>query len=183
MEKNNLFLGTHVNLTDRQVGNFVIEGLVGRNAARAPRWKIRCKICEYSWVLDHERIAPIVQGKNTQISLLCANPACSLHRQEHHTETVEQFKRRIRKEEEQRSKEAAEVQRAAEAQAVAKRAEDAKLATLQASYRVYWNHQIKTAIEERQIVSFARWRELQPGTREMVLSRCKADPTVYFLHL
>jgi hypothetical protein len=49
---------------------------------------------------------------------------------------------------------------------------------LKSTYRVYWNHQICTSLDQSQIASFARWRQLSDGTREIVLDALRADPNV-----
>jgi hypothetical protein len=91
--------------------------------------------------------------------------------------TLAEFRRREHREDEKAAALAAEAQRVAEAETVKQRIEDARIAALKSSYRIYWLHQIKTSIEETKIVPFSRWCELQDGTRKTVLDRLRANST------
>jgi hypothetical protein len=171
------FLGTYANLAGLKIGQFTVEELAGRDASGAPRWRIVCADCHYPQTLPHSRIAPLVQGRNTQTTLRCANPACPQSHRESQSETIDEFRKRQRREAEQAARVAAEVQRAAEAETVKQRIEDARIAALKAEYRFYWNHQINTTIEESRIAPLARWCQLSDGTRKTVLDRLRANPT------
>jgi hypothetical protein len=93
-------------------------------------------------------------------------------------ETLSEFRKRERREAEQAAMVAAEAQRAADAETTKQRTKDARIAALKAEYRFYWNHQIKTSIEESKITPFVRWCELSDGTRKTVLDLIQKDPTV-----
>jgi hypothetical protein len=92
--------------------------------------------------------------------------------------TLSEFRKRERREAEQAARAAAEEKRIADAEAVRQRIKDARIAALKAEYRFYWNHQIKTSIEESKITPFVRWCELSDGTRRTVLDLIQKNPAV-----
>jgi hypothetical protein len=171
------FRGIYADLTGQSIQKFTVEGLAGRDPSGAPRWKVVCS-CGHPQVLGHAKLLPLVQGRTTQTSLLCGSPACPLSRRESQSETIEEFRRQERREAEQAARLAAESQKATEAEAAKRQAEDARIAALKAEYRFYWNHQIKTEIEESKIIPLTRWCELSEGTRKVVLDALSIDPNV-----
>jgi hypothetical protein len=173
------FIGTYANLQGMKIGRrFRVDELAGRDKAGAPRWKVVCDVCWLPQTLPHSKVANLVQGKRSQISLLCSNPACPSSRHENENETITQFRRRERREAQEAAASAAKAQRAAELLAAKQRINDDKFADLKTQYRTYWLHQIKTAIDEAEIVSLPRWSKLSDATRQQILTACAADPTV-----
>lgn len=172
------FLGTSANLAGMKVGQFLIEELAGRDKAGAPLWKVVCDVCVFPQTLPHSKLANLVQGKHSQVSLLCANLACPLSHHENQNETITQFRRQERRQAQEAEALAAAAQRSAEQLAAKQRLNNAKLADLKTQYRTYWLHQIKTTIDEAAIASLAQWSSLSEDTRKQLLAACAADPTV-----
>jgi signal transduction histidine kinase len=125
-------------------------------------------------VLDHSRLAPIVQNRRTQISLQC--PICPASRTTSETETFEQFRKRELREAKAAATQAAETQRETNAQAAKQRTADAQRLALQREYIRFWSHQLRAGTPE--ILSRQRWESLPPGTRERILQTIAKDPTV-----
>lgn len=169
------FLGSYADLSGFRVGRFYIEGLVARDASGAPLWRIICQHCHYPQMLRHARLAPLVQGRNTQTTLQCANSACPLSR---HSETIDEFRRRERREAEQAANAATEAQQAAEAKAAKEQAQAARSAEVQRQYIQYVNHQWLAGQEDAKICTRQRWFELTDGTRRTVLDLIEKDPTL-----
>lgn len=161
-----------------KVGQFLIQELAGRDKSGAPTWKVICDVCVFPQTLPHSKLANLVQGKHSQVSLLCPNPACPLSHHENENETITQFRRRERKQAQEAEASAVEAQRAAEQLAAKQRINDAKLADLKTQYRTYWLHQIKTTIAESEIATLHHWGELSAETRQQLLAACAADPIV-----
>jgi len=175
------FLGNFADLTGYKISSFRVEGLAGRDAAGAPRWSVVCGECGEPQVVPHARAAALLESKTGDDNLYCTNGGCPLSRsQASSSETFAQFRKRERREAAEQGRRVAEAQSAAEAEAAKQRVKDAKLSALRAEYVRFWNHQIKTRIEESKIVTFDRWQQLTEHTRRMVLSRISADSTVYF---
>lgn len=174
----NAFVGTFANLAGMTVGRFRIDQLTGRDKAGAPRWRVICGVCYLPQTLPHAKLANLVQGKHSQASLLCANPACPLSHHERQVETITDLRRQERRENREAEEAALEARLAAESLAAKQRLNDAKFADLQTQYREYWLHQIKTTIEEAEIASLARWSKLSDGTRKAVLDAIASDATL-----
>lgn len=170
------FIGNYANLTGQRIGPFYVEGMVGRNASGAPCWRIIHEVedCGCPQMVEHSRLVLLLQGRGTQISLHCANPACEFSRQTRQIETVEQFRKHERNE----AIAASEAQEVSTREQARKRIADSRLAALKEQYRAYWLHQIKTDIEESRIASFVRWCELSDTTRQEIVDLCHADSTV-----
>lgn len=174
----NSFLGSYVNMTGYEIGNFRVEGLAGRDPSGAPCWRIVCAQCCYPQTLPHAKLAPLVQGRHSQITLLCANSACPLSCQETLAETFSQFRRREAGLAKQAADTAAVAQRAAEAEAEKARAQAARHAEIQREYIRYVNHQWLAGQEDAKICTQRRWFELTGGTRRTVLDLIEKDRTV-----
>lgn len=172
------FLGTYANLTGYDIGNFSVEGLAGRDPSGAPRWKVVCEHCHYPQTVSHARLAPLVQGRNTQATLQCANPACPLSRQETHEETFAQFRRREARQAKEAADAAAVVQRAADEQAAKEREVALRKEQIQRQYIRYLNHQWRAGQADHKICTRERWFELTDGTRRTVLDLIAKDPSV-----
>jgi hypothetical protein len=172
------FIGTFADLTGMKVGRFRVEELTGRDKAGAPRWKVVCGVCCFPQTLPHSNAVNLVQGKHSQTSLLCANPACPLSHQAREIETITDLRRKERRQAKEAEASAAEAQRAVEQQATKLRASEARMTGIKASYRTYWLHQIRTTIPESEIATLAQWGKLSEATRQQVLTACAADPTV-----
>jgi len=170
------FLGTHADLGGQQIGAFRVVELAGRDAAGAPRWRIVCDGCHYPQTLPHSRIALLVQGRHSQITLLCANPACPQSHREHESETIDEFRRRERREAEQAASAAAEAQRADQASAAKEQADCARSAEIQRQYIQYLNHQWRAGQDDDKICPISKWFALQPGTRRIVNDLIAKDP-------
>jgi hypothetical protein len=175
-----LFLGTFADLTGYRINNFMIEGLSGRDVSGAPFWRVvhQAAGCNYPQSLPHSRIAALVQGRHSQISLLCANPACPLSHRESQSETIDEFRRRERREAEQAARAAAEAKREADAKAETDRRQAARDAEIQRTYIRYLNAQWRAGQDDDTICSRRRWFELTPGTREIVMDLIEKDPMV-----
>jgi hypothetical protein len=179
------FIGTYANLAGSRIGNFYVEELASRNPQNgAPRWKVRCQAeeCGYPVVLDHARLWPIVQGRATQNSLRCGNPACQWSREKRHVDTLDSFRRQEKRRENEEAAVAAERLSIQLKQAAVEKAREAKDAAIAAQYRRYFIHQIKTDIEQSKIISFSRWSQLTEGDRQRLLDICDKQPDakIYF---
>lgn len=172
------FLGTYADFTGYKVGGFTVEGLAARDNKGVPVFRVVCGNCGHHQALSHARLAPLVQGRATQTSLLCANPACPLSRHERQVETIEELRRQERRQREQEASAAAEAQQAAEAKAAQDRAQAARSAEIQRQYIQYVNHQWLVGQEDAKICTRQRWFELTDGTRRTVLDLIEKDPTV-----
>lgn len=173
------FIGTYyADLTGQQIGAFRVESLAGRDASGAPCWRIVCDRCQYPQTLPHSKIAPLVQGRNSQVSLLCANPACRHSHREQQSETIDEFRRRERREAAQEAKADAETKRLSDAQAEKDRKQSARDAVIQQQYLQYLNHQWAAGQMDEHICTKKRWFELTPSSRQIVLDLIQKDPTV-----
>lgn len=170
------FLGTYADLTGYHIGSFTVDGLIGRDKSGAPTYRVKCGQCWSHQGIGHARLAHLTQSKASQRSLCCNNPACPLSRHEHHSESLGDLRGQERKQAEQ----AAEAVRLARIEAEKQRAKAAQIAALKAEYRRYWNHQMRTNIEQSKIVKLERWQQLTEGTRRLIMDRISKDPTVYF---
>lgn len=166
--------GNFRDLTGEIVGVFTVQRLVGRDAAGAPKWEVRCEACTACQVVPHAKLAPMIASRAT--NLQCINPDCVNYRSHGHTQTLADVRREERKQAEQDARQAVEEQRKVQEAA----AKNARLAAVRDEYRKYYVHQLGTPIDYADIVSFDRWRQLVPETRRMVLKRLEEDATVYF---
>lgn len=172
------FLGTFANWTGYVAGNFTVQGLAGRDKAGAPQWTVACGKCGQAQVIPHAKVASVIQTKAPD-NLTCANAACPLSRsRDRQYESFADFRKRQRREAEQVARQAATDEELRQEKVAKHQAENSKLAALQAEYRTYWLHQIKTIIEESEIASFRRWQQLPQETRLMILDRLDKDPTL-----
>lgn len=173
----NDFLGTYANLAGRQLGNFRVEELAGRNRQGAPRWKVVCR-CGCPQTIEHAKLAPLVQGRRSQLSLLCASPACELSRQTSEIETVEQFRRREQMEAKHAATAAAEAERISVAKAEELRAQAIREFEIQRQYTRYVNHQWNAGQSDDAICTRQRWFELTDGSRQIVMDAITKNPAV-----
>ncbi len=182
MALRNDFIGRYANLEGYSVGEHLIEDLAGRNAAGALRWKVVCRRCGNLQIMDHERLAPLVEGRNTQKSLFCSNPACALSRQSNASETLTDFRRAERLEAEQAAKAAEEKQRSVQAQAAQQHAASQREEALRAGFRKYWHHEMKLAVRlgiaDLEPITLNQWKELGQNVREEILKRVEEQPQV-----
>jgi len=167
------FIGTYADLRGKRVGEFLIEDLVGRNAFGAPRWKVVCDVCCYPQTLPHSKLAPLVQGKHSQVSLQCQNFACPQSRRERHTETIDDFRRQER----QALAKAAEAQREAAANAEKEKKKAARADRIQREYLAYLNHSWKVGAADKDICTQRRWASLSDTSRKNVLDAMEKNPT------
>jgi hypothetical protein len=174
----NNFIGQYLNLAGYTVGNFKVESLAGRTGTGSPRWKLRCTSCGDYQTLDHATLMPLIQGRQSQMSLQCTG-SCPLSRTVRVSESLFDIRRQERMEAKAAEEQAAQVAKAsAEAKAV-KRAADAGRLALQREYIRYWNHQIKnTETNESEIASLKRWTELTNDTRSRIMEIIGKDATV-----
>jgi hypothetical protein len=172
------FLGTFANLTGYQLGDFCVETLVGRDAAGHPKWRIVCGKCRESQIVPHQKIALLIEAKAPE-NFQCVNQSCELSHTHGYSLSLADIKREERMESEHAARQEAAARQAATEQA----AKDAKLIPIKAEYAFYARHQLGTAIEDSQILTFDRWRRLTPETRRMVLDALKTDRETYFIGL
>ncbi len=166
------FLGTFADLTGQKIGKFVVDGLAGRDNG-APRWKLICGTCFYPQNLPHSKVAPLVQGRHSQKSLLCANPACPASRHEHQVETLTD----IRRQERQAELKAAEAQRQAAANDEKERKKAARADRIQREFLRYLSHQWRVGAADKDICKQSRWFSLSDSSRKNVLDAMEKNPT------
>jgi len=177
------FLGRCVDLTNYQIGDFTVQSLAGRDGASNPRWRMVCGACGVEQVMPHARVTAVLESRAPE-NLRCTNQACPLSRsQATQPETASEFRQRRRREQAERARAEAEAQRAADAQAAKAKAEQERIDGLRREYLQFWNHQVKTVAPLSGIVTFKRWQQLLPATREMVLARIKQEPDIWFKNL
>jgi hypothetical protein len=176
----NNFIGHFADLTNYRVGSFLIEGFSGRDASGAPVWRIVHEDagCNYPQTLPHSKIAPLVQGRHSQITLLCANPACPQSHRENESESIDSFRRRERQEAEQAVRITAEAKRVADAQADKDRMQAARDASIQRQYLQYLNHQWNAGQTDEKICPRSRFFRLSDGTRRIVLDMIERNAAV-----
>src|SRR4051812_21858392 len=105
------FLGNYANLTGYQLGSFRISTLAGRDAAGAPKWEVICESCGSYQIVQHGKIAPLLESKTPE-NFHCNNGGCSLSRSQSNSgEAWNQFRRRERREAEEAARVAAESRR------------------------------------------------------------------------
>jgi hypothetical protein len=167
------FLGTFADLTGKKIGKFVVDGLSGRDKAAAPVWRVLCDLCSFPQSIPHYKIAPLVQGRHSQMSLLCANPACPASRHERHTETIDDFRRQER----QALAKAAEAQREAAANAEKEQKKAARADRIQREYLAYLNHSWRVGAADKDICTQRRWATLSDTSRRKVLDAMEKYPT------
>lgn len=167
------FLGTFANLTGRKIGKFVVDGLSGRDKSGAPVWRVLCDHCSYPQTMPHSKVAPLVQGRHSQISLLCQNPACPLSHRENQTETLTD----IRRQERQAELKAAEAQRQAAANDEKERKKAARAYRIQRDFLAYLNHQWRVGAADKDICTQKRWLSLSDSSRKNVLNAMEKNPT------
>jgi hypothetical protein len=137
-----------------------------------------CDECSFPQSISHARLAPLVQGQHSQISLLCANPACPQSHCEHESETLSAFRKREFRESEKTAKVAAEAKRVADAQADKDRMQAARDAWIQRQYLQYLNHQWNAGQTDEKICPRSRWFQLTDGTRRIVLDMIEKNAAV-----
>ena len=171
------FLGTFADLTGKKIGNFVVDGLAGRDKSGAPVWRV-IHDCGYRQSLFHSKLAPLVQGRHSQKSLLCANSACPASRHERKVETISD----IRRQEKQAAIEVAEAKREADALAEKDRLKAARRDRIMSEFVKYLNHQWKVGADDAQICHQRRWFALSDESRKALLDAMKKNPraTVLF---
>jgi hypothetical protein len=108
---------------------------------------------------------------------VCANPTCPLAHHESQSETIDEFRRRERKEAEQAARATAEAKRAAETKSEKVRKQAARDAQVQRQYICYVNSQWRAGQDDDRICSRRRWFELTDGTRQTILDIIEKDPT------
>src|SRR6478735_9015357 len=167
------FLGTYTNLTNFRVSGFLIEGLSGRDGSGRPVWRLVCDICSFPQSLSHARLAPIVQGRNSQVSLLCQNPACPQSHKARQVETLAD----IRREERQAVEQAEEAKRVSDAKAAKEQVQAARAYEIQRQYTRYVNHQLKAGQSDENICTRPRWFSLSDASRSAVLDAMQKNPT------
>lgn len=166
-------LGTFANLTGKRIGKFTIESLAGRDkSSAAPVWRVVCDRCNYPQTLAHAKLASLVQGKHTQISLLCANPACPASRHERETESLAD----VRRKERQDSIVVVAAQREAAEKAEKDRQRTARADRILREFTRYLNHQWRVGAADEQICTSRRWSSLSDASRKAVLDAMKANP-------
>jgi hypothetical protein len=169
----NNFLGTFANLAGKRIGRFIVTELAGRDTSGAPRWKVVCDECSYPKTLSHSKLAPLVQGRHSQISLLCQNPACPLSHRENQTETLTD----IRRQERQAEAKAAEAQREAAANAEKEQKKAVRDDRIRREYLAYLNHQWRVGAADKDICTQKRWFSLSDSSRKHVLDAAEKHPT------
>jgi hypothetical protein len=176
----NSFIGHFADLTNYRVGSFLIEKFLGRDASGAPVWRIVHEDagCNCPQTLPHSKIAPLVQGRHSQITLLCANPVCPQSHRQSQSETHSEFRKRELRESEKAARVAAEEKLAADAQAEKDRKQTASDAEIQRQYIRYVHSQWAAKQNDEKICTRQRWFELTPGTRQIVNDLVQKDPTV-----
>ena len=167
------FIGTAADLRGKRVGRFLIDELVGRDASGAPRYRVLCDECAFPQSLSQARLAPLVQGRHSQISLLCANPACPLSHRDNQTETLSDFRRQER----QALAKAAEAQREATANAEKEQKKAARADRIQREYLAYLNHSWRVGAADKDICKQSRWFSLSDSSRKNVLDAMEKNPT------
>jgi hypothetical protein len=172
------FIGTFADLTGKKIGKFVVDGLSGRDKTRSPVWRVLCDLCSYPQSLPHSKVAPLVQGRHSQVSLLCANAACPASRHERKVETISD----IRRQEKQAAIEVAEAKREADALAEKDRLKAARRDRIMSEFVKYLNHQWKVGADDAQICHQRRWFALSDESRKAILDAMKKNPraTVLF---
>lgn len=167
-----LFLGTYRNLAREHIGKFTVIELAGRDSSGAPCWRVICDTCSYPQTLPHSKLAPLVEGKDTQQSLMCQNPACDFSRV-HHTEmTVAD----IRREEAAEAAALLEQERAAAAKAHVALLNATRNYELHKTYCQLWNHQYRNGVSTDQICTKQRWFGLGDANRALVIAAMVANP-------
>jgi hypothetical protein len=170
----------YADLRGQRIGHFLVEEFVGRDAAGAPCWRVVCLKdgCNYPQTLRHSRLAPLVQGRSTQSTLLCANPACPLSRHENRVESIDEFRRQQRRESIQSARMAAEEHQAAETKAGKDRLWAVRNDEIQRQYIKYVNHQWMAGQVDERICGRQRWFELSDVSRRTILDIIEKGPTV-----
>lgn len=174
------FLGTYADLDGQRIGSFRVEGLTGRDASGAPVWRVVHEDagCNYPQTLPHSKIAPLVQGRSTQASLLCANPACPLSHRESQSETIDEFRRQERRQREQAETAAAEQKRIADVAVAKERAQSVRNAEVQRQYARFVVQQWKAGQTDERICTRERFFSLSDETRQMILDTIQKNPAV-----
>jgi hypothetical protein len=175
------FIGTYANLTNYRIGGFKVTELRGRDPAGAPVWTVRCLSCGGTQDLAHARLASMVESKRTQRSLFCSNGSCRESKAESHGgQTYAQFLKQEKREAAIRAAGEADKAAVSAEMVIRQRAKDAHLEVLRTEYRQFYLHHLKTRIDNQPIVPFARWKQLEPETRRIVLERCRTDDGCFF---
>ena len=169
-------LGTAANLTGKKIGAFVVDGLSGRDKSGAPVWRV-IHDCGYPQSLSHFKLAPLIQGRHSQVSLLCANPACPASRHERKVETISD----IRRQEKQAAIEVAEAKREADALAEKDRLKAARRDRIMSDFVKYLNHMWRLGADNDQICHQRRWFALSDESRKAVLDAMKKNPRAIVL--
>jgi hypothetical protein len=169
------FIRNFANLTGYKLGTFRIDGLVGRDAAGYPKWRVICGKCGQEQIVSHSKLAPLIESKAVG-NFQCANGACELSRTHRHSETLADVRRQERREAEQAGKHTPEEQEIARERAVWASRE----VELKAEWAEYFRHQIGTQAANEDIIPFCRWQKFTPETRKMILDALRKDPTAFF---
>jgi hypothetical protein len=171
------FLGTYADLRGKRVGAFRVEELAGRNKSGSPMWRVSCDVCCYPQTLPHSKLAPLVQGRHSQKTLLCANAACPASRHERHEETIKD----VRRQEKQQQIQVAEAQRELEAKAEKDRLKADRQERIRREFAAYLNHQWRVGAKDEQICNSRRWFSLSDESRKAVLDAMKKNPAATLL--
>lgn len=166
------FLGTYADLTGKRVGKFTVEQLAGRDKSSAPRWRILCSECSYPTTMPHAKLAPLIQGKHSQTSLLCQNPACPLSRHEREIETINDLRRKERQE----TIRVAEAQKETAVMIEKDRQKAARAERIRRDFASYLNHQWRVGAPDEEICTSRRWALLSDSSRKAVLDAMKQHP-------
>lgn len=166
-------------LTGYRLGQFIVDRLVGRDRAGAPRWELQCTRCRTYQILGHTKLARLLEGKHSQNHLQCTNAVCRASQPQ--PESLGDFLRRERKQAEQAAQAEAERQKAAELEAAKERAKEQRLDQLKADYREFWLHHIKLRdFPEAEIPPLKRWLELSGGDRQKILESIRKNPNKWW---
>jgi len=171
------FIGTYADLDGQRIGFFPRRGTCWPRCFWCSRWKLVWMLF-VPQTLPHAKLAPLVQGRHSQISLFCANPACFRSHRESQSETIDEFGGESVEKLRETARVAADAQRSAEAGTVNQRwkmpgSRRSKLRRVPAFILPpdQYNHR------GSKITPLARWCELSDGTRKTVLDLLRADPT------
>ena len=171
------FIGNFANLTNYKIGTFSVEGLVGRDNSGIPRWEVSCGRCGHSQIIGHLRLAPLVEGRRTQVSLQCTYPACLLSKNRNGSETPSEFFKRERMETERQVQAEAEKKAQAEEEWARERAKAERIERVRCEYREFWLDQLNIeGHPESAIPPLKEWLALSDEARQMILERIRQHP-------